>query len=38
MTKFPLISAINDRLQELEAFKIAHPYQQPDCPEDLKTN
>lgn len=36
MTKFPRISEINDRLMELDAFKVTHPYRQTDCPENLK--
>mgnify|MGYP002803811340 CR=1 FL=1 len=36
MTKFPCISEINDRLLELDAFKVAHPFRQPDCPDDLR--
>ncbi len=31
MSKFPLISAITERLSELEAFKNAHPESQPDA-------
>ncbi|XP_071164531.1 maleylacetoacetate isomerase-like [Mytilus edulis] len=36
MSKFPLISKINEELSKLEAFKKAHPFAQPDCPEDLR--
>ncbi|XP_046849380.1 maleylacetoacetate isomerase-like [Xenia sp. Carnegie-2017] len=36
LTKFPRISEINDRLMELDAFKVTHPYRQTDCPENLK--
>ncbi|XP_028395946.1 LOW QUALITY PROTEIN: maleylacetoacetate isomerase-like [Dendronephthya gigantea] len=36
MTKFPRISEINDRLMEIDAFKVGHPFRQPDCPDDLK--
>lgn len=36
MKKFPLISEINENLQELEPFKVSHPFRQPDCPDDLK--
>ncbi|CAB4044925.1 maleylacetoacetate isomerase-like, partial [Paramuricea clavata] len=36
MTKFPHISEINDRLMELDTFKVAHPFRQPDCPDDLR--
>ena len=36
MSQFPVISRIDESLSELEAFKAAHPSQQPDCPEDLR--
>ena len=36
MSAFPVISRIQSTLSELEAFKKAHPSQQPDCPPDLK--
>ncbi|MEZ0392006.1 MAG: maleylacetoacetate isomerase [Pseudobdellovibrionaceae bacterium] len=34
--KYPLISKIQKTSEELEAFKKAHPFQQPDTPSDLK--
>lgn len=37
MTNFPIISRINTALSNLEAFKIAHPSQQPDCPDDMRS-
>ncbi|XP_042876336.1 probable maleylacetoacetate isomerase 2 isoform X2 [Penaeus japonicus] len=36
MAAFPVISRVHDALVSLDAFKAAHPSQQPDCPEDLK--
>ena len=36
MSQFPTISRVAATLEELEAFKEAHPTRQPDCPEDLK--
>lgn len=36
MSSFPTISRIHDALTSLDAFKDAHPTNQPDCPEDLK--
>ncbi|ROT67146.1 hypothetical protein C7M84_014790 [Penaeus vannamei] len=36
MAAFPVISRVHDALMSLDAFKAAHPSQQPDCPEDLK--
>ncbi|XP_064600343.1 maleylacetoacetate isomerase-like [Liolophura sinensis] len=36
MSKFPTISRVHDELAKLEAFKKAHPSQQPDCPDDQK--
>ena len=36
MTQFPNINRINAKLEELDAFKAAHPNKQPDCPDDLK--
>ena len=36
MSQFPVISRIHESLSGLEAFKVAHPSQQPDCPEDLR--
>ncbi|XP_038078144.1 maleylacetoacetate isomerase-like [Patiria miniata] len=36
MSKYPAISRINAALLELDAFKVAHPSKQPDCPEDLR--
>ncbi|XP_054723896.1 maleylacetoacetate isomerase-like [Uloborus diversus] len=38
MKQFPLISEINNRLLQLKAFKTNHPFAQPDCPDNLKTN
>ncbi|CAG8597966.1 13531_t:CDS:2 [Acaulospora colombiana] len=36
MTPFPIIKGISERLLELEAFKMAHPHRQIDCPPELK--
>ncbi|XP_064624073.1 probable maleylacetoacetate isomerase 2 [Lineus longissimus] len=36
MSKFPVILRVHAELEQLEAFKAAHPSRQPDCPEDLK--
>ncbi|XP_071548584.1 probable maleylacetoacetate isomerase 2 isoform X1 [Panulirus ornatus] len=36
MTQFPIITRVHEALVNLEAFKAAHPSNQPDCPEDLK--
>ncbi|KAG0242119.1 glutathione S-transferase [Mortierella sp. GBAus27b] len=32
MTQYPIINRINDALEQLDAFKAAHPSVQPDCP------
>ncbi|XP_048736686.1 maleylacetoacetate isomerase-like isoform X2 [Ostrea edulis] len=36
MSKYPLISKINEELQKNDAFQKASPSKQPDCPEDLR--
>jgi hypothetical protein len=36
MSKYPHIDRIDRALNALEAFKKAHPNEQPDCPEDQK--
>lgn len=36
LLKFPTIKRIHDELILNEAFKTAHPFRQPDCPDDLK--
>lgn len=36
MGKFPIITRIIDECSKLDAFKKAHPFVQPDCPEDLR--
>eukprot|EP00794_Sanderia_malayensis_P020374 gene20374-22383_t len=36
MSRFPIISRIENELAKLEAFQKAHPSRQPDCPEELK--
>ncbi|KXJ29940.1 maleylacetoacetate isomerase [Exaiptasia diaphana] len=36
MSKYPIISRINEALSQVDAFKESHPSQQPDCPEDMK--
>lgn len=36
MSHFPLISKINEELSKIEEFKQAHPFVQPDCPENLR--
>ena len=38
MSKFPTISKIHEKLVELEPFKKADPLNQPDCPEELRSN
>ncbi|XP_062502268.1 maleylacetoacetate isomerase-like [Corticium candelabrum] len=37
MSKYPIISRINESLLELDAFQVSHPSRQPDCPEDLRS-
>ncbi len=36
LTKYPFITSIEERLNEIDAFKAAHPNQQPDCPKEEK--
>ncbi|XP_022093063.1 maleylacetoacetate isomerase-like [Acanthaster planci] len=36
MSNYPIISRINAALLELDAFSVAHPSKQPDCPDDLR--
>ncbi|KAK6182941.1 hypothetical protein SNE40_010511 [Patella caerulea] len=36
MNEFPVISRINEELSKIEAFRVAEPKRQPDCPDDLK--
>jgi len=36
LSNFPTIQRINDSLIKLDAFKVSHPSQQPDCPEDMR--
>lgn len=36
LTKFALLNQINENCLQLEAFKKAHPYHQPDTPPELK--
>ncbi|XP_020628111.1 maleylacetoacetate isomerase-like [Orbicella faveolata] len=36
MSQFPTISRIHEDLTKLEAFKAAHPFKQPDCPEEMR--
>ncbi|XP_070577370.1 maleylacetoacetate isomerase-like [Ptychodera flava] len=36
MSKFPIITRINDTLSKLDAFVQSHPSKQPDCPDDLR--
>lgn len=36
MSNYPIISRINESLCELDAFKVASPSQQPDCPPELR--
>jgi len=36
MSRFPIISRINEELSQLEPFIKSHPSNQPDCPEELK--
>jgi maleylacetoacetate isomerase/maleylpyruvate isomerase len=38
VNNFPLIKRINEACLELEAFKKAHPFRQPDTPNELKIN
>ncbi|KAI8097776.1 glutathione S-transferase [Halteromyces radiatus] len=38
MKPFPLITRINNTLLTLPEFKSAHPFNQPDCPDELKKN
>ena len=33
---YPTIRRIVEELEKNEAFKASHPFNQPDCPEDLK--
>jgi len=34
LSVYPLMTAIEERLNQLPAFKQAHPNQQPDCPSE----
>ncbi|KAG0310827.1 Glutathione S-transferase zeta-1 [Dissophora globulifera] len=36
MTPYPIMSRVNATLGELDAFKAAHPRQQPDCPPEMR--
>lgn len=36
VSKYPIISRINETLKELEAFKKADAFVQIDCPEELR--
>eukprot|EP00053_Salpingoeca_punica_P020092 m.207671 g.207671 ORF g.207671 m.207671 type:complete len:215 (+) comp17792_c0_seq1:6298-6942(+) len=36
MTQFPTIQRVEAALEELPEFRAAHPFRQPDCPDDLK--
>ncbi|KAG0291248.1 Glutathione S-transferase zeta-1, partial [Dissophora globulifera] len=36
VTPYPIMSRINATLGELDAFKAAHPKQQPDCPPEMR--
>jgi maleylacetoacetate isomerase len=36
LTNHPLIISIEEKLDKNDAFKAAHPNQQPDCPEEEK--
>ncbi|MBT6326690.1 MAG: maleylacetoacetate isomerase [Bdellovibrionales bacterium] len=36
LTKFPLINKVTQELLQLDAFKVSHPHNQPDCPPELK--
>ncbi|CAF5116525.1 unnamed protein product, partial [Rotaria sp. Silwood1] len=36
LTPYPIMTAIEERLNELPAFKEAHPNRQSDCPEEEK--
>ena len=33
---FPNVKRINDELEKIPEFQVAHPSKQPDCPADLK--
>lgn len=35
MTKYPIISRINEFICNQQAFQVSHPFKQPDCPEEL---
>lgn len=35
-SKFPLLKEIDERLQELEMFKVSHPFACPDAPKETK--
>jgi hypothetical protein len=37
LTKYPFITSIEKRLNETDAFKAAHPNQQPDYPKEEKS-
>lgn len=37
MSQFPVISRIHDSLSQVEAFKVAHPSKQPDCPDEMRS-
>ncbi|CAF0787127.1 unnamed protein product [Adineta steineri] len=34
LTNHPLITSIEEKLNKIDAFKLAHPNQQPDCPDN----
>ena len=36
LTNYPLIISIEEKLNKNDAFKAAHPSQQPDCPDEEK--
>lgn len=36
MSKYPIITRINNTLSTLPEFQAADPFHQPDCPEDLR--
>jgi len=36
MSQFPTISRIHEELSKIEAFQAAHPFKQPDCPEEMR--
>ncbi|XP_032237128.1 maleylacetoacetate isomerase isoform X2 [Nematostella vectensis] len=37
MSRYPTIARIHEALEQVDAFKEAHPSRQPDCPDEMRT-